>query len=120
MQFFNVLLTQFLLLRVFGLGIMRIRVIVSLPFHSPLLLYMDYSREYLVFAGKFSGATDGFCMLCVLLEHIECSLSHSGWTISPRRFVDNLNSILSSSFIAAVLLLTCCIAYTCFIIDCYK
>ncbi|PIA39963.1 hypothetical protein AQUCO_02600424v1 [Aquilegia coerulea] len=41
--------------------------------------------------------SEGFCVLCALRDHIELSLSSSGRSIEPQKFVYNLNE-LSSSF----------------------
>ncbi|KAL5723953.1 ubiquitinyl hydrolase 1 [Ranunculus cassubicifolius] len=40
---------------------------------------------------------EGFCVICTLRDHIECSLSSSGRTVSPYQLVNNL-SYISSSF----------------------
>lgn len=41
------------------------------------------------------GATEGFCVICALRDHIELSLASSGKVLSPRKLVDNLNYISS-------------------------
>ncbi|KAK4746498.1 hypothetical protein SAY87_012810 [Trapa incisa] len=38
-------------------------------------------------------ARDGFCIMCILREHIEDSVKFSGRCIEPMKFVDNLNYI---------------------------
>ncbi|GAV58025.1 UCH domain-containing protein [Cephalotus follicularis] len=38
-------------------------------------------------------ASEGFCIICALLDHIELSFTNSGWMISPSKLVDNLNYI---------------------------
>lgn len=43
------------------------------------------------------GGIVGFCVLCVLREHIELSLSTAGGIIEPYKLVDNLTCILFHS-----------------------
>lgn len=43
---------------------------------------------------EFSGGREGFCVLCVLCDHVERSLATSGGVLSPLKLVDNLNCIL--------------------------
>ncbi|CAK7356137.1 unnamed protein product [Dovyalis caffra] len=40
-------------------------------------------------------STEGFCVLCVLRDHIELSLSSSGKILEPLKLVNNLNNISS-------------------------
>ncbi|XP_059444666.1 ubiquitin carboxyl-terminal hydrolase 20 isoform X2 [Corylus avellana] len=39
--------------------------------------------------------SEGFCVLCALIDHVERSLASSGGVISPLKLVDNLNHISS-------------------------
>ncbi|KAL5862521.1 hypothetical protein ACOSQ3_000035 [Xanthoceras sorbifolium] len=42
------------------------------------------------------GASEGFCVVCTLSDHIDLSLASSGKVISPTKLVENLNYISSS------------------------
>ncbi|KAJ6943009.1 hypothetical protein NC652_008720 [Populus alba x Populus x berolinensis] len=43
--------------------------------------------------------TEGFCVLCVVRDHIELSLASSGKILEPLKLVNNLDSILCTLFI---------------------
>ncbi|KAK9076586.1 hypothetical protein SSX86_004920 [Deinandra increscens subsp. villosa] len=62
--------------------------------HSVLLVQGLYSHTH---PTPCDCINERFCLLCALREHIELSLSSTGKTVAPWKFIDNL-SYFSSSF----------------------